>query len=31
MVQTKAYGGEIKIKTEEDEGTEFIIMMPLVY
>ena len=28
MVQTKAHGGEIKVKTEEGEGAEFIIQLP---
>ena len=26
----KAHGGEIKVKTKESEGTEFIIQLPLV-
>ncbi|MGI8580702.1 MAG: sensor histidine kinase [Chitinophagaceae bacterium] len=36
MVQTlsydiiKAHGGEIKVKTKEGEGTEFIIQLPIV-
>ena len=25
----KAHGGEIKVKTKEDEGTEFTIQLPL--
>ena len=35
MVQTiyyiiKAHGGEIKVKTKEGEGTQFIIQLPLI-
>ena len=26
----KAHGGEIKAKTKEDEGAEFIIQLPIV-
>ena len=26
----KAHGGEIKVKTKEGEGTEFIIILPFV-
>jgi signal transduction histidine kinase len=34
MVQTvydiiKAHGGEIKVETKEDEGSEFIIRLPV--
>ena len=26
----KAHGGEIKVETEEGEGAEFIILLPIV-
>ncbi|MGI8580701.1 MAG: sensor histidine kinase [Chitinophagaceae bacterium] len=29
MVQTKAHGGEIKVETQEGEGAEFIIQLPV--
>ncbi len=36
MVQTnddfiKAHGGEIKVETNEGEGAEFVIQMPIVW
>ena len=36
MIQTsydivKAYGGELKIETQEGEGSEFIIQLPVVW
>ena len=26
----KAYGGELKVETKEGEGTEFIILLPVI-
>jgi hypothetical protein len=26
----KAHGGELKVKSKEDEGTEFVIELPIV-
>jgi signal transduction histidine kinase len=26
----KAHGGEIKVETKEDEGSEFIIQLPIL-
>ena len=28
---TKAHGGEMKVKTEEDQGSEFVIQLPVSY
>ena len=30
VVQTKTHAGEIKVETKEDEGTTFIIQLPIV-
>ena len=30
IIQTKTHAGEIKVETKEDEGTTFIIQLPIV-